>query len=61
VVDPSFRTISLIVDLVQAAGDRAALVDLNAVAQRAKPTIGQVRPYQYPAARREWATATTRI
>src|SRR5262249_44656994 len=61
VVDPAFRTIDRIVDLVQAAGDRAALVDLNAVARRAKPTIGQVRPCQYPAARLEWATATTKI
>ena len=36
VVDPSFRTIDLIVDLVRAAGDRAALVDLNALARRAR-------------------------
>jgi hypothetical protein len=34
VVDPSFRTIDLIVDLTQAAGDRAAIVDLNAVARK---------------------------
>jgi hypothetical protein len=39
VVDPSFRTSDLIVDLVQAAGDRAALVDLNALARRAGPRV----------------------
>ncbi len=36
VVDPEFRTIELICGLVAKAGDRAALVDLNALARRAK-------------------------
>lgn len=36
VVDPSFRTIDAIVDLVRAAGDRAAIVDLEAIARRTK-------------------------
>jgi peptidoglycan/xylan/chitin deacetylase (PgdA/CDA1 family) len=40
VVDPSFRTIDLIVDLAQAAGDRAEITSLDALARRAKPTIG---------------------
>jgi hypothetical protein len=34
VVDPSFKTIDLICDQVRAAGDRAAIVDLNTVVQR---------------------------
>jgi hypothetical protein len=37
VVDPEFRTIDLICALVAKAGERAALVDLNAIARRAKP------------------------
>ena len=37
VVDPHFRTIELICDLVRKAADRAALVDLNAIARRVKP------------------------
>jgi peptidoglycan/xylan/chitin deacetylase (PgdA/CDA1 family) len=37
VVDPSFRTIETIADLVHAAGDRAALVDLGTIARQAKP------------------------
>ena len=36
VVDPSFRTIDLICDRVLAAGDRAAIVDLNSIVRRAK-------------------------
>jgi hypothetical protein len=36
VVDPSFRTIDLICELVRAAGDWAVMVDLDAVARRAK-------------------------
>lgn len=35
VVDPQLRAIDLICDLVEKAGDRAALVDLDALAQRA--------------------------
>jgi peptidoglycan/xylan/chitin deacetylase (PgdA/CDA1 family) len=46
VTDPSFRTIEMIADLVGAAGDRAALVDLDTLAQRAKPAIPQSRPRQ---------------
>jgi hypothetical protein len=38
-VDPSFRTIDLICDRVRAAGDRAAIIDLDSVARRAKTTI----------------------
>jgi hypothetical protein len=36
VMDPEFRTIELICDLVRKAGDRAALVDLNTIARRAR-------------------------
>lgn len=36
VVDPEFRTIELICELVRKAGDRAALVDLSAIARRVK-------------------------
>jgi hypothetical protein len=36
VTDPEFRTIELIGDLVRKAGNRAALVDLGTIAQRAK-------------------------
>ncbi len=36
VTDPEFRTIELICELVRKAGNRAALVDLNAIAQRVK-------------------------
>ncbi len=36
VVDPDFQTIDLILDLVQKAGDRAAIVDLGSIAKRAK-------------------------
>ncbi len=36
VVDPEFRTIDLICDLVKRAGSRAALVDLGTIAERAK-------------------------
>jgi hypothetical protein len=35
VVDPRFRTIDLICDLVRASGDQVAMVDLNALARRA--------------------------
>jgi hypothetical protein len=36
VVDPEFKTIGLIRDLVKKAGNKAALVDLGTIAQRAK-------------------------
>jgi hypothetical protein len=36
VVDPEFRAIELVCDLVAKAGERAALVDLNTIARRAK-------------------------
>jgi len=36
VTDPEFRTVELICDMVRRAGRRAALVDLNVVAQRAR-------------------------
>ncbi len=35
-MDPEFRAIELICELVRKAGDRAALVDLNAIARRAR-------------------------
>jgi hypothetical protein len=35
VVDPEFKTIDLICDLVKKAGNKAAIVDLNALARRA--------------------------
>jgi peptidoglycan/xylan/chitin deacetylase (PgdA/CDA1 family) len=37
VVDPEFRTIKLICELVQRAGQRAALVTLDRIAQRVRP------------------------
>ncbi len=37
VVDPHFRTLDLICDRVQKAGDRAAFADLDTVARRLKP------------------------
>src|SRR5262249_6820632 len=36
VVDPEFRTVELICQMVGKAGDRAALVDLGTIARRAK-------------------------
>ena len=36
VVDPEFKSIDLICDLVRKAGDRAAIVDLDTLAKRAK-------------------------
>ena len=36
VTDPEFRAIELICELVRKAGDRAALVDLNAIARRVR-------------------------
>jgi peptidoglycan/xylan/chitin deacetylase (PgdA/CDA1 family) len=36
VTDPDFRTVEMICDLVKAAGDRAAIVDLGTIAERAK-------------------------
>lgn len=36
VVDPQFRTIEMICDIVRRGGDRALLVDLNAIARRAR-------------------------
>jgi hypothetical protein len=38
VVDPEFRTIDLICDLVKRAGNRAAIVDLGTIARRARTT-----------------------
>ena len=38
VADPAFRTIEMICDHVRAAGDRAALVDLNAIALPGRTT-----------------------
>jgi hypothetical protein len=40
VVDPEYRTIDLILDLVRRAGGRAALVDLTTIARRAKLRYG---------------------
>ena len=37
VVDPEFKAIELICDLVSRAGDRAAIVDLGTIARRTKP------------------------
>ncbi len=42
VVDPGFRAVELICELANKAGDRAALVDLNTMARRAK--LRQARP-----------------
>jgi hypothetical protein len=39
-MDPGFTTIDLICDLVKKAGKRAALVDLDTIALRAKPLAG---------------------
>jgi hypothetical protein len=36
VVDPEFKTIDLILDLVKKAGECAAVVDLGTIAKRAK-------------------------
>ena len=44
VTDPEFRAIDLIGDLVRKAGDRAALVDLGTIAQRAKRRQEKVKP-----------------
>jgi hypothetical protein len=41
VTDPEFRTIGLICDLVKRAGPGAALVDLGALAGRAKARKGE--------------------
>lgn len=38
--DPEFKAIDLICDLVRKAGSRAALVDLDTIAARAKPPAG---------------------
>ena len=40
VTDPEFKAIGLICDLVKRAGKRAALVDLGALARRAKARKG---------------------
>jgi hypothetical protein len=40
-VDPDFRAIELICELVSKAGDRAALVNLSAIARRAKVRHGK--------------------
>jgi hypothetical protein len=39
VEDPEFETIKLICDLVQKAGNRAAIVDLDTIAERARSQI----------------------
>ena len=39
VTDPEFRTIDLICDLVRTSGNRAALVDLSAIARRARAQL----------------------
>src|SRR5207248_1445075 len=39
VVDPKFQTIELICDLVRRAGDRAALVTLDRIAERVRPGL----------------------
>ena len=39
VTDPEFRTIDLICNLVRKAGDRAVLVDLNAIARRVRTQL----------------------
>src|SRR5262249_42792934 len=39
VVDPPFRTIEMIADLVRAAGDRAAIVDLETIARQTRPNV----------------------
>jgi hypothetical protein len=36
VVDPEFKTIEMITDLVASAGDRASIVDLNTIASRSR-------------------------
>jgi peptidoglycan/xylan/chitin deacetylase (PgdA/CDA1 family) len=41
VTDPGFRAIGLICDLVSKAGDRAAIVGLDALAARARPRRGR--------------------
>jgi len=41
VIDPQFRTIELICDLVHKAGDRATIVDLGTIAERIKPTASR--------------------
>jgi peptidoglycan/xylan/chitin deacetylase (PgdA/CDA1 family) len=41
VVDPEFRAVELICDLVSKAGDRAALVELGTIARRAKRRQGK--------------------
>ncbi len=48
VVDPEFRSIETICDLVSQAGDRAELVDLNALAARRRLTLRR-RPDGAPA------------
>ncbi len=44
VVDPSFRAIEMILDLVRAAGDRATIVDLETIARRTRPEVAKDRP-----------------
>jgi hypothetical protein len=41
VTDPKFQTIDLICELVRKAGDKAALVDLRAIAERARLRKGK--------------------
>ena len=40
VEDPKFETVKLICDLVDRAGDRAAIIDLDAIAERAVEIAG---------------------
>jgi peptidoglycan/xylan/chitin deacetylase (PgdA/CDA1 family) len=44
VVDPQFRTVELICDLVRRAGDRAQLVTLDRIAERARPAQRRAAP-----------------
>ena len=37
VVDPQFRTVELILEMVRRAGDRAALVTIDQIAERYRP------------------------
>lgn len=46
VEDPEFKAVKLICNLVKAAGDRAAIVDLDTFARRAKRQHEQAKPRQ---------------
>jgi peptidoglycan/xylan/chitin deacetylase (PgdA/CDA1 family) len=45
VVDPKFRTIELICDLVRRSGERAALVTLDRIAERVRPAREVASPF----------------